>query len=141
MPSAFQALRSLRQLSLDECERYPQVLNFSEENMYVDDIFFGADSVGESIFLAHQIYDFLMAGGLPLRKWGANDQRLLAHLLSEWLAEEPVNSSLVSESHMLLGLVWNPAADNFSYSVGFPEISKPIQNAKCYPFLLSSMTL
>ena len=61
--SAYQALRSIRQLSLDEYERFPQVVKFPNENMYVDDGFFGADTIDEAIVLAKQFHDFLMAGG------------------------------------------------------------------------------
>ena len=133
--SAYQALRSIRQLSLDEYERFPQVVKFPNENMYVDDGFFGADTIDEAIVLAKQFHDFLMAGGFPLRKWAANHPDLLAHLPLDWLAEEPINESLISQDHMLLGLIWNPLADNFSFSSEFPNLSYPITKRKVLSLL------
>ena len=76
-PSAYQALRCLRQLSIDEAKNFPSVANFTAENMYVDDAFFGADTIQEAVSIAEQFCNFLMAGGFPLRKWAANP---LSHL-------------------------------------------------------------
>ena len=103
--------------------------------MYVDDAFFGADSIEEAISLANEFHNFLMAGGFPLRKYAANDNRLFDHLPLEWIAEEPINNSLLSESHMLLGLIWNPKEDNFAYSLDFPEANHPIPKRKVLSLL------
>ena len=133
--SAFQALRSIRQLVADEADNFPQVIDFPRDNMYVDDAFFGADSIEEAISLSNRFHDFLMAGGFPLRKWAANDHRLLNHLPKEWLAEEPINDSLVPESHTLLGLIWNPASDNFGFASDFPDIAPPLTKRKVLSLL------
>ena len=103
--------------------------------MYVNDAFFGADSIEEAISLANEFHNFLMAGGFPLRKYAANDKRLLDHLPVEWIAEEPINNSLLSENHMLLGLIWNPKEDNFAYSSDFPEVNHPITKRKVLSLL------
>ena len=94
--------------------------------MYVDDAFFGADSIQEAVSIAAQFCNFLMAGGFPLRKWAANHPDLLSHLPVDWLAEEPLDESLISQHHPLLGLVWNPLTDSFSFSTDFPKLHEPL---------------
>ena len=149
-PSAYQALRCLRQLSADEGETYPLVCSFPEKNICVDDAFFGADTIEESVSLAKAFYDFLMVGGFPLRKWAANQPSLLEHLPVEWLAEKPAEDSLTSQNHPLLGLIWNPSNDEFSFSTEFPELNHIVTKrqvlsilAKLYDLLgmLSPLTI
>ena len=67
-----------------------------------------------------------MTGGFPLRKWAANHPHLLFHLPVDWLAEKPLDESLISQHHPLLGLVWNPLSDSFSFSTDFPKLCKPL---------------
>ena len=79
-PSAYQALRCLRQLSIETRDKFSRVYSFPEKNMYVDDAFFGADTIDEAKSIASEFVDFLMAGGFPLRKWTANHADLLSDI-------------------------------------------------------------
>ena len=103
--------------------------------MYVDDVFFGADTIQEAKHLGAQLCEFLMAGGFPLRKWAANHPDLLSQFPVEWLAEEPVNDSLLSKNHPLLGLIWNSESDIFSFSADFPELCHPISKRQVLSLL------
>ena len=51
--------------------------------MYVDDAFFGADTIDEAQSIAEEFTDFLMAGGFPLRKWTAIHNDLLVNQNSQ----------------------------------------------------------
>ena len=116
-PSAYQAIRCLRQLASDEASRYPDVVNILLENMYVDDCLFGADSKDEAISLSNQLTDLLMAGGFPLRKWLSNDSDLLEHIPIDWLQSVTDDSQLLCGKHKLLGLTWLPKFDTLSFSL------------------------
>ena len=65
-------------------------------------------------------------GGFPLRKWAASHTSLLSLLPIEWLAEKPIKHSLASPNHPLLGLIYNPSTDDFSFSADYPELSNVI---------------
>ena len=70
--SAFQAIRSLKQLALEEADAFPKASKVILDNMYVDDSLFGADTMTEAISLAQSFSELLKAGEFPLRKWIAN---------------------------------------------------------------------
>ena len=114
-PSAYQALRCLKQLSLEEGKRFALVSDYPMENIYVYEVFFGADTIQEANNHASQFCEFLVEGGFPLRKWAANHPDLLSELHVEWLAEEPINDSLLSKNHPLRGLIWNSENEKYPF--------------------------
>ena len=134
-PSAYQALRSLRQLAIDECIRFPHVSQFVSKNMYVDDAFFGADTIDEAQLIAKEFTDFLMAGGFPLRKWAANHTDLLVNIPSEWLADSSESAKVLGNDHRLQGIVWNPHFDEFSFTPVSSQIEEPITKRKVLSLL------
>ncbi|XP_043488059.1 uncharacterized protein LOC122514990 [Polistes fuscatus] len=79
----FLAVRTLLQLVADEGSSYPLAVEPITHGRYVDDIFGGADSVGELIQTAHQLIRLCHAGGFPLAKWHSTSSQLLAELPSE----------------------------------------------------------
>lgn len=64
-PSAYQAIRYLRQLAVLEFRRFPLAKKFVEENMYVDDILLGSHFVDSAVDLTGEIQEFFMLGGFP----------------------------------------------------------------------------
>ena len=128
--SAFQAIRSLNQLALDEAKLFPKAFKVILENMYVDDSLFGAVDLESAVSLSQSFSELLKAGGFPLRKWLANDPALLSHIPQDWLAKESSLKELISSEHKLLGLNWSPDSDELHFSTQISENSSSITKRK-----------
>ncbi|XP_055840650.1 uncharacterized protein LOC129908278 [Episyrphus balteatus] len=116
----FLAVRTLKQLALDNAEMYPRASNIILNDFYVDDVFTGADDVDDIISLRNELVELLKLGGFNLRKWTTNCWPLLLSLPEEQREISPVQ---FEESNMVkvLGLQWCPFKDCFSYKVVLPE--------------------
>lgn len=71
------AMKCLRQLAEDEGEQLPQAAKVIGEDCYMDDVLTGCDTVEETIALQKQLSELLARGQFHLRKWRANDGRIL----------------------------------------------------------------
>ncbi|XP_076301718.1 uncharacterized protein LOC143219726 [Lasioglossum baleicum] len=69
------AMRTIRQLSLDEESRFPLAATCLRLNVYMDDVLFGASTIDETLETQKQLIGALKAGGFTLRKWTSNDPR------------------------------------------------------------------
>ncbi|KAL6419675.1 hypothetical protein ACFW04_011287 [Cataglyphis niger] len=119
----FLAVRSLRQLAGDEEAHFPHGSAVLRRDVYVDDILTGAPSIEEAMDLQRQLIELCTAGGFPLRKWSANDPRLLTRIAPEHRAQRDLLSWTPQESHATLGLHWHPNGDCFSFSTRFLAVA------------------
>ncbi|XP_050465069.1 uncharacterized protein LOC126858631, partial [Cataglyphis hispanica] len=120
----FLAVRSLRQLADDEEAHFPHGSAVLRRDVYVDDILTGAPSIEEAMDLQRQLTERCTAGGFPLRKWSANDPRLLARIARpEHRTQRDRLSWTPQENHATLGLHWHPSGDCFSFSTRFIKVS------------------
>ncbi|XP_044005480.1 uncharacterized protein LOC122850390 [Aphidius gifuensis] len=67
-PAPFLALLTLRQLELEEEDKFPLVKSAISQGSYMDDIYVGADNLQQGIDKAVQIKKMLHSGGFELRK-------------------------------------------------------------------------
>jgi len=96
----------LHQLVEDEAERYPEVKQVVLQDMYVDDVATGADSVENGLAL-HE-----------LRKWSSNSRELLKAVPMAHRQTDPVTFEATDcEATNVLGLKWIPNMDSLSYNV------------------------
>lgn len=110
------AIRSLRQLAMDEKDRYPLGAAVLRCNVYVDDILMGADTLTEARDLQLQVIQICKAGGFPLKKWSATDPELLEDIPAADKLRSDLRAWEPHESHSMLGLWWHPGVDLFSFS-------------------------
>lgn len=68
----FLAIRTLQQLGHDEAQRYPKGSTALLEDVYVDDVLTGADTIEETLKLQKELIQLCKAGGFPLKKWASN---------------------------------------------------------------------
>ncbi|XP_068148343.1 uncharacterized protein [Drosophila tropicalis] len=61
------AMRVMKQLAMDDCEKYPLAVDVINHQMYVDDILSGGDSIAET-----EDVNILRGGTFELRKWASN---------------------------------------------------------------------
>src|SRR5436190_17811745 len=74
----FLALRVIDQLNTDEGNSFPLASTVLRDNIYVDDVLFGAEDIHNLKQIRDQVRDLLKRGGFDLRKWASNDSELLS---------------------------------------------------------------
>jgi hypothetical protein len=102
--ASFIATRCLKELALQNVNRYPEAAKAIQQDFYVDDLLTGGDSLENLITLRDQIIQILAHGGFILRKWAANHPALIPN------SHEPnLNVSFDKDAYTkTLGLFWNP---------------------------------
>lgn len=106
----FLAMRCLKQLAKEEGDQFPLAKQVLLSDFYMDDVSTGTDTIEETIKLQRELTTLLAKGHFILRKWRANDERIISHLLEENKAED----SLVLNKESLLktlGVLWNHQED------------------------------
>jgi len=112
----FLAMRTLRQLAIDESVRYPIAADALQRDVYMDDVLSGTTTLEEAQELQLQLSGLCRAGGFPLRKWSANDAAILSGIPEEHLAQREARAWQLNEAHSTLGLRWHPRTDDFSFT-------------------------
>lgn len=109
------AIRCIHQLAVEESAKFPAAASIIRRDVYVDDVLSGASTLDEARTLQRELYDLLMAGGFPLRKWASNFKELLSGIAS---VDPGVARSWNSSSqHSVLGIDWLPFLDCFKVTV------------------------
>ena len=118
----FLALRVIKQLCVDEGDRFPLAKKALSDDIYVDDLVTGADTVEEACALQSQVVAMLGCGGFSLSKWASNCTQILEAIPTED-DNTPVQLSDKEDlSVKILGLEWDPKKDCFLYTIKQPEI-------------------
>lgn len=104
----FTAIRTLKQIAIDNELKYPIAAKILINECYVDDIHYGADSIEQVVQGRDELITALKSAGLELRKWATNESSVLASLPPEMLDLSP--------EHRFMGIMWD-ATDSFSYPV------------------------
>ncbi|XP_065093422.1 uncharacterized protein LOC135714080 [Ochlerotatus camptorhynchus] len=119
----FQATRALKQLAMDEKERFPMAAEIVENDFYVDDILSGANSIPEAADRIVQLKQLLESGGFPIHKWSSNSPEILRNIPEEE-KEKPFELENISGCEVIktLGILWDPVTDEFLFAV--PEAEK-----------------
>ena len=120
------ALRTLKQLCLDEGGSFPEAVKAIQQELYVDDFLCGADNVEDAFRRRDQLVQLLQAGGFKLKRWVSNHPSLLEDLPVEdrlrpsWLefaSHGPVNE---------LGLAWDPVVNCFRFTPPLLDEGSPV---------------
>ncbi|XP_070169321.1 uncharacterized protein [Polyergus mexicanus] len=129
----FLALRVLKQLVRDEGQQFPLAVSILRDNIYVDDLLFGADDTTRIRQARDQLNSMLKRGGFVLRKWASNSPSLLEDIdrADHGLAtKKPLAED---EQIKILGIGWNPTNDTFEFRVSLtdnvPETKRKILSA------------
>ncbi|KAL1130232.1 hypothetical protein AAG570_013170 [Ranatra chinensis] len=103
--SAFQAIRVLHQLVLDEGTPFPAVSKAILSESLDGDIIFGADWDQVAKLLQTEIKSLMSLGGFEIRKWSSNRPPLLRSVPNEYV--EPLIFSDLDGYPKILGISWN----------------------------------
>ena len=113
----FLALRVLQQLASDERALYPRASQILLDDVYVDDIVTGADTLEDALELRAELIKLLSCAGFVLKKWTSNSVAFLEHVPEE---DREVTLNIVatdSQSVKILGIQFEAASDAFTYRV------------------------
>ena len=128
--SPYQAIRTLRQLASDEGHRFPRAAQVLMENIYVDDILAGADTLAEANQLKDELTRLLMAGGFPLSKWTANHSSILSNIAEDHLASSQHRTWQRLDTFTMLGISWRPSDDVFYFHFDPSSVPEKITKRK-----------
>ncbi|GBN67319.1 hypothetical protein AVEN_205701-1 [Araneus ventricosus] len=117
----FLAIRTLKQLALDESSRFPLASDVTQQYAYMDDIVSGASDLGTTKELQSQLHSMLKAGGMTLHKWRSNSKELWNSCASN--DQEHQFLSTTEPSVKTLGITWKPTKDNFTFKMSIIEMA------------------
>ncbi|XP_025602297.2 uncharacterized protein LOC112694947 [Athalia rosae] len=117
------AMRCLKQLALDDSEKYPRAATALTRDFYMDDVLTGSKSLEDTIELQNQLTQLLKAGHFELRKWQTNDTRVLEHLADECKAKKLLVLDK-QEAVKTLGLLWDNTKDILKFNLTIKKMPK-----------------
>ncbi|GFY33697.1 integrase catalytic domain-containing protein [Trichonephila clavipes] len=104
------AQRTLTQLSMDEEANFPIAASVLRNNLYMDDVLYGAATLEEAIVLRQQLKGILKSAGMELHKLCANHEKLSPD------PKQNYNFATLTETKTL-GVLWKPNLDCFLIKV------------------------
>jgi hypothetical protein len=78
--SPFLAIRTIRQLALDEESKYPLAAEIIKRDIYMDDVVSSVRSEEEATEISHQLVELFRAGGFELVKFCSNSPSVLKNI-------------------------------------------------------------
>ncbi|XP_055621958.1 uncharacterized protein LOC129765576 [Toxorhynchites rutilus septentrionalis] len=120
----FLATRTLKQLAMEEEQRFPIAARAVSEDTYMDDVLTGTDDVEEALRLRFELEKMMESGGFRLRKWASNHPDVLRDVPKSYLAI-PDSTGIVLDAYpsvKTLGLIWIPKKDVFKFHFTIPPV-------------------
>ncbi|GFU59025.1 DUF1758 domain-containing protein [Trichonephila clavipes] len=111
--SAPLATRSLKQLAIDDGDKYPLAAEVIMSDVYMDDLLTGADDLESGRKLQVQLVSMLKGAGMELHKWSASNPLLLPDSMFQ---VKDLSYSFSTETKTL-GLLWKPHPDSFAFKI------------------------
>ncbi|GFQ69629.1 DUF1758 domain-containing protein [Trichonephila clavata] len=113
------AIRTLKQLAMDEASRFPLVSKVALQDVYMDDVVSGAQILDTARQLQCQLQNMLKTCGMKLHKWNSNSKELF----NSSTDQEHSFSTNTESAIKTLGVSWKPAGDYFMFKVSIPSIA------------------
>ena len=101
----------------DSKDRYPLAASALTQDILMDDVITGKHSIEEITLLQQELIELTSQASFNLRKWVANDIRLLENIPIENCAFAPSVFFQNDTNVKTLGLYWSPSPDEFSFKV------------------------
>ncbi|XP_066603078.1 uncharacterized protein [Prorops nasuta] len=118
------AIRTLRQLAIDERDRFPLGADCLLNNIYVDDLFVGSHDLSIAKDKRDELCELLRTAGIMLDKWAANEPTLLP----DYFDKQGIDHKLVSidDTVKTLGISWQPREDSFFFKIQLNPLNEVI---------------
>lgn len=110
------AIRCIRELANQNEQNYPKASKVILEDIYVDDIISGANSIKEAQLMVKQIIEILQSGGFQTHKWKSNDSRILEAIpeFNKLNESESLGNSISCKT---LGILWHDKTDTLAFKI------------------------
>lgn len=118
----FQSIRCLHQLATENQTKYPEACTTILRDFYVDDLLTGEDTLERLKTLKQEISAILNTAGFNLRKWRSNEPAIV----DEHTGPSSDATTLGEEGVKTLGLLWDPGADHFSFTVNLQSTPQKV---------------
>ncbi|GFV14681.1 DUF1758 domain-containing protein [Trichonephila clavipes] len=106
------ATRSLKQLAIDDGDKYPLAAEVIMSDVYMDDLT-SADDLESGRKLQVQLVSMLKGAGMELHKWSVSNPLLLPDSMGQ-VKDLSYSSSTETKT---LGLLWKPHPDSFAFKI------------------------
>ncbi|XP_070516626.1 uncharacterized protein [Cardiocondyla obscurior] len=126
--SPFFAIRTIKQLTDDEYQKFPKAAEIIKNYFYVDDLLTGADTVENARAIRNDIIALLGLGGFSIRQWASNDLQIINDL-----SVEAVHKNLTLDydtSLKTLGVSWSTYDDEIHYSISLLDLDSTLTKRK-----------
>ncbi|GFR32711.1 integrase catalytic domain-containing protein [Trichonephila clavata] len=115
----FLAIRTLKQLAMDEASRFPLASKVALQDVYMDNVVSGAQTLDTAHQLQCQLQNMLKTCGMKLHKWNSNSKELF----NSSTDQEHSFSTNTETAIKTLGVSWKPAGDYFMFKVSISSIA------------------
>ncbi|CAG7829316.1 unnamed protein product, partial [Allacma fusca] len=120
----FQAVKTLQELGKFHRNEFPLASLAVSRDFYVDDCLTGSNSEEDAIKLQKELLNLTEKGGFVLRKWSSSSTKPLQQLPDHLRESQQPLTLGQDDSIKTLGLLWNPASDEFSFTNQPPKSAK-----------------
>ncbi|XP_031333877.1 uncharacterized protein LOC116163886 [Photinus pyralis] len=117
--SPYLALRTVKQLILEEGFKYPLAARIINRDLYMDDLVTSVSEFEEAYSLHVESIKLCAAGRFELTKWSTNCTDLLEKIPID---KRLSNSVSFKADTKILGMQWNPDSDSLSFYITLPEL-------------------
>ena len=97
----------------------------------MDDYLDSVDTISEAIQRAKEVSLIHRKGGFEIRNWVANSKEVLDALPQDAIATGGSQLSFSNEDYQrILGVIWLPESDIFTFTIKFPKLDERIVNGE-----------
>ena len=121
--SSYHSTRALQEIGKTNGPN-PHTVNVIFNDLWVDDLLSGADTLEEACVLQDDLIKTLNKNCLPLRKWSSNEPQLATRHPKDF-QEVGKAYGINDKAHQIktLGLTWHPLEDHFAYTSSSEYVS------------------
>lgn len=113
---------------------FPRATEAIIENHYVDDMIDCTHTVNEAYKLIKDVKMIHQAGGFEIRNFTSNSEELLEKIGEKMDHQNKnLNISIELGTERVLGMFWNTATDNFTYSLKFTKVNEKMVSGEYCP--------
>lgn len=131
-PCAAQYVKNIN--GKDYEKEYPEAAAAIVNNHYVDDFLYSSDTVDELVKLAEDVKTVHAKAGFDIRNWLSNSKQVLTRV-GEPNADKSKRFTFneSGESERVLGIIWLPEDDIFSFNIEFRNDLQSIASGEVVP--------
>lgn len=121
-------------------EEYPEAVQEILNHTYCDDYLGTSETTMEAQKLISDVVKVFKSGGFDIVNWCANDMQVLKNLAQDQLSAKVVNFE-TNVSERVLGMLWLPSEDVFTFKVNFRQVPADILSGERLPTMREVLRL